>query len=137
LKDDPKTIPSGFTLLEVLLSLVMLSIVLIAVYRLHSQTIRMNEESRFLAMAPALAEMKLAEVEMAADFRPDREDGDFGETAPGYRWRVFIHKREFPEIGVKTEGLKRVDIQVSHPASGKRYRLRRYLFEGAGRRVDP
>ena len=51
----------GFTLLEVMVSVAIMSIVLVSVYRLHSQSLTMNTEARFYTQAPMLAQSKLAE----------------------------------------------------------------------------
>ncbi|MCU0593194.1 MAG: prepilin-type N-terminal cleavage/methylation domain-containing protein, partial [Desulfobacterales bacterium] len=47
--------PQGFTLLEVMVALGIMAIVLVSVYRLHSQTLAMSVESRFYTQAPLLA----------------------------------------------------------------------------------
>ena len=43
---------SGFTLLEVMIALAVMSIVLVSVYRMHSQSLTMNTAARFYTLAP-------------------------------------------------------------------------------------
>jgi len=51
----------GFTLLEVMVALAVMSIVLVSVYRMHSQSLTMNTAARFYTLAPMLAQGKMAE----------------------------------------------------------------------------
>ena len=55
---------AGFTLLEVLVCLSIISIVLVGIYRMHSQTLLMNRSTQFYTTAPLLAQRRLAEIEL-------------------------------------------------------------------------
>ena len=55
---------AGFTLLEIMVCLSIISIVLIAIYRMHSQTLLMNQSTQFYTTAPLLAQRRLTEVEL-------------------------------------------------------------------------
>ncbi len=79
---------AGFTLLEVMVALSVVAISLLAVYRMHSQTLFMDARGRFDTIATMLARQKLADLETMdlADFAGD--SGDFGDDHPGYRWRI-------------------------------------------------
>jgi general secretion pathway protein I len=106
----------GFTLLEVMVALAVMSIVLVSVYRMHSQSLTMNTAVRFYTQAPMLAQSKMAEIEaLSAGVFPE-DSGDFGE--------------QFPEIlGEVAEDLKRVDITVSLNENQFVYTLRSYRFQ--------
>ena len=52
---------SGFTLLEILVAISIISIALIAVYRLYTQTLSMHQFQIFNTQAPMLAQKKMAE----------------------------------------------------------------------------
>ena len=54
----------GFTLLEVMVALAVMAIVLVSVYRMHSQSLTMNTAARFYTLAPMLAQGKMAEQEV-------------------------------------------------------------------------
>jgi type II secretion system protein I len=93
---------SGFTLLEVLVAVAIIAIVLASALRLQGQTITMNETSRFYAVAPFLAQKKMAEVR----FEPQRfmggESGVFDNFSPAFMWRVTLEPLEImsPEEAV-------------------------------------
>jgi prepilin-type N-terminal cleavage/methylation domain-containing protein len=81
---------SGFTLLEVMVALCILAIVLLSVYRLHSQTISMSIESRFYTQAPLLARSALTRWEEARKPELISDQGDFGKEFPGYHWKIRV-----------------------------------------------
>lgn len=79
---------AGFTLMEVMVALSVVAIALLAIYRMHSQTLFMNERGRFDTIATLLAREKLADIDSGnlADLTSD--SGDFGSDHPGYTWRI-------------------------------------------------
>jgi len=84
----PSSASAGFTLMEVMVALSVVAIALLAIYRMHTQTLFMDERGRFDTVAVMLARQKLAEMETvdAADMIGD--SGDFGSDHPGYTWRI-------------------------------------------------
>ena len=70
------------------MALCILAIVLLSVYRLHSQTISMSIESRFYTQAPLLARGALARWEEARKPEMMSDQGDFGKEFPGYQWKI-------------------------------------------------
>ncbi len=99
----------GFTLLEVMVAISIIAIVLVAVYKLHLQTISMSSAARFYATAPLLAQGRLSALE--ADALSD--SGDFGEHFPGYTWELAIEDIESEVLGEAAEDLKRIEVTVS------------------------
>ena len=81
-------ISSGFTLLEVMVALAVMSIVLVSVYRMHSQSLTMNTAARFYTQAPILAQGKMAEIKALSSSVFPTDSGDFGEQFPGYSWKA-------------------------------------------------
>jgi general secretion pathway protein I len=79
---------AGFTLMEVMVALSVVAIALLAIYRMHTQTLFMDERGRFDSVAVMLARQKLAEIETvdAADLVGD--SGDFGSDHPEYSWKI-------------------------------------------------
>lgn len=104
---------SGFTLLEVMVAVSIMAIVLVAVYRLHSQTIAMNIAAKFYTSAPLLAQGKLAEFAIKSEDKLNSDSGDFGENFPGYYWSVAVEDVESEVLGESAKGLKRLDVTVT------------------------
>jgi general secretion pathway protein I len=120
----------GFTLLEVMIALGILAIVLLSVYRLHSQTIALSIESRFATQAPLLARSALARWEDPNRVQPASDQGDFGQEFPGYRWEInateVISRSLGPEI---SRDLKRIEVRVTLNQGEYVYGFRTYRFK--------
>ena len=120
---------SGFTLLEVMIALAVMSIVLVSVYRMHSQSLSMNTAARFYTLAPLLAQNKMAELEaLSPDGFPD-DSGDFGEQYPGYSWQTSITDVSSEVLGEVANDLKRIDLSVSYNNNQFSHSLRTYRFQ--------
>ena len=120
---------SGFTLLEVMVALAVMSIVLVSVYRMHSQSLTMNTAARFYTVAPLLAQNKMAELEALSTSGFPEDSGDFGEQFPGYSWKASIADVNSEILGQAAEDLKRIDVTVSYNNDQFSYNLRTYRFE--------
>ena len=119
----------GFTLLEVMVALAVMAIVLVSVYRMHSQSLTMNTAARFYTQAPILAQGKMAELEALSSGAFPENSGDFGEQFPGYSWKTSVADINFEILGEVAEDLKRVDITVSLNENQFVYNLRTYRFQ--------
>ena len=120
---------SGFTLLEVMIALAVMAIVLVSVYRMHSQSLTMNTEARFYTLAPLLAQNKMAELEMlSADGFPE-DSGDFGEQHPGYSWRTSLVDVSSEVLGEVASDLKQIDLTISFNDGQFSHSLRTYRFQ--------
>jgi len=116
----------GFTLLEILVAMSIISIALIAVFRLYAQTISMNHQLAFNTQAPFLAQQKINQLMMMPAEEMGDESGDFGDDFPGYSWAVTIEELALDTL--ESQILKQIDIQVSMPDSGQTYNLRSFRF---------
>ena len=116
----------AFTLLEVMISLSIISIVLISIYRMHSQTIAMNEMSRFNATAPFLAQRKMVEIQTSPGDASLSDSGTFEDSAPGYRWQTAISEIESTKWSKAARHLKKIDVTVSRNENEYSYRLTTY-----------
>lgn len=121
--------PSGFTLLEVMVALAVMSIVLVSVYRMHSQSLTMNTGARFYTLAPLLAQKKLAELESLSESVFPDDSGDFGEQYPGYSWRATVADVSSEVLGEVADDLKQIDLTVSLNGNQFSYDLRTYRFQ--------
>lgn len=119
----------GFTLLEVMVALAVMSIVLVSVYRMHSQSLAMNTAARFYTQAPMLAQSKMVEIEVLSSSVFPEDSGDFGEQFPGYGWQASITDVTSEILGEVAEDLKRIDITVSLNENQFVYTLRAYRFQ--------
>ena len=96
---------SGFTLLEVLVTVAILAIAMVAILKANVQNLDALTRAREMTMASVLAANKLAEVEAAGAGNWSEFQGDFGEDHPGYTWAVETASTEL-------EGLIRVSVTV-------------------------
>ena len=124
---DHKT-ASGFTLLEVMIAMAIMAIVLVSVYRMHSQTLTMNMAARFYTQAPMLAQSKLAQMESASSGEITGDSGDFGEMFPGYTWSISTDEVSSEALGEIATDLKRIDMKVSFNDDEYIYDVRTYRF---------
>ena len=124
-----KRLPSGFTLLEVMVAMAVLAIVLVSVYRMHSQTLTMNTAARFYTQAPLLAQKKMAEVTTTSSGIFASDSGDFGENFPGYSWQVSAADASSELLGEVADDFKRIEVSVAYLNNQFSYRLTTYRFQ--------
>lgn len=117
---------AGFTLLEILVAMSVITIALVAVFRLYTQTISMNHLLSFNTKAPFLAQKKMAEQTSMPGKEIGDDTGDFGEEFQGYTWAVSVED-VIPGV-LETEDWKRIDVRVSMNVDAYTYLLRRYHF---------
>lgn len=78
----------GFTLMEVMVAVAVVAIALMAIYRMHTQTLFMDSRSRFDTAAAMLARQKLADID-AVDLKDlVDESGDFSGGFPDFTWQI-------------------------------------------------
>ncbi len=128
LKSKTNISNAGFTLLEVMVALAIMAIVLVAVYKMQSQTIRMTIAEKFYTRAPFLAQSKIARI--MADSQDDSEgdSGDFGTDFPGYTWVSAIEDTSSEELETESENLKKIDVAIFFNAGEFKYALRSYYY---------
>ncbi len=120
------SIQTGFTLLEVLIAMAIMAIVLISVYRLHSQTLSMTTANRFYTQAPLLAQSKMAQLEATSSESISGGSGDFGDNFPGYGWSVFTEAVSIEALGEAATDLNRIDVTVTLNENEYEYTIRSY-----------
>ena len=103
---------AGFTFLEVMIAFSIMALVLVGVFQLQTQNIALGERSRFNATAPMLAQQKAAEILSDPENNLMSGQGDFGENAPGYRWRVEVSDIETDYFGELGKRIKKIDIDI-------------------------
>lgn len=115
----------GFTLLEMMVSIFILALVLVSVFKIQSGSIRLSVAGKFYSTASSLARQKMADMEQKlreASTLSNEFSGDFGDDFPGYRWQCVITNftlsgSKIPEeiIAKKDlQKLKKIDIEISY-----------------------
>ena len=91
-----KTLPKGFTLLEVLVSLAILSATLILAYRVTAGAIAAGERAEAWTTATLLGEEKLRE---ATDTFPEIQEtnGVFPDPYDGFTWTLAVRQALHPD----------------------------------------
>ena len=117
---------AAFTLLETLVAVTIIAIVLLAVYRLQSQTLVMNLSSRFYTNAPLLAQKKLSELELGQSLDLVDPAGGFGDGFPGYSWEAAVDSVDSVLLGETAARLKRIDLKVLYNQGELEYTVRTY-----------
>ncbi len=117
---------SGFTLLEVLIAMAIMAIVLVSVFRMHSQTLSMTIANRFYTQAPMLAQSRMAQLEATSSEVVSGDSGDFGDKFPGYSWSVSTEDVSSEALGEVGEDLKRIDVTVTLNQNEYEYSIRAY-----------
>lgn len=116
----------GFTLLEIMVAISIIAIVLIAVFKMHSQTINLNLATRFYSTAPLLAQNKIAELETTSLNDQMAESGNFGDDFPNYSWSVSMDNIESEILGAVSESLKKIEVTISYNNDELIYSFRTY-----------
>ena len=118
----------GFTLLEIMVAISIIAVVLIAVFKMHSQTINLNLATRFYSTAPLLAQNKIAELETTSLNDQMTESGNFGDDFPNYSWSVSMDNIESEILGAVSESLKKIEVTISYNNDELIYSFRTYKF---------
>ena len=119
----------GFTLLEIMVAVSLISIVLVSIYKMQAQTISMNYEARFYATAPLLAQFKMTEQETKSLEDLTSDSGNFGDDFPGYSWSMAVDDVESEALGNTAKDLKKIDVTIFLNNDEFTYSLRTYRFQ--------
>lgn len=84
----------GFTLLEVMIALAILSLVAVAFLRAQGSSVHLVDESIQISLATLLAKEKMAELESARFPEPGKNSGSGGEDFPLFHWEQVISSTE-------------------------------------------
>ena len=89
----------GFTLLEVLVAMAILSTALIILLQAHAGAIRISDTTRKATIAASLARDLMTEFELQGYPSPGNDSGDFEEwypeLYPNYRWEIEVMESIF------------------------------------------
>lgn len=96
----------GFTLLEVLISLGLIAIALLAVFRLQGQNLDLQSEAQFVTVARYLAQERISRIQAAESIEFGRRSGDFEEAFPRFRYE------EEADESSDTEGIFNIKVRI-------------------------
>ena len=105
LKLSPRAAPRGFTLLEIMVALAIISVALVALLALGNRSIATHARLQQLTQATLLAQQKLATAEVDARLgrlEQIRQEGVFPEPYAAYRWRLEFADTPLPSIRTVT-----------------------------------
>ena len=98
----------GFTLLEIMISLGLIAVALLAVSKLQTSNLDQQIEAGFMTNAALLAENRLVLIESRDAMTAEESSGDFGDSFPQYTYEEDI--QEVPD----SEGLFKVSVKIIH-----------------------
>jgi type II secretion system protein I len=105
--------PMGFTFMEVIVALTIVSIALVGLIRLHLISIRMVEAAEMTSQAVLLAEEKIAETLALGYPQKGTESGTAERNTLNMRWRTEVtdlQSHRLTNAGIK--GLRKISIDV-------------------------
>lgn len=116
----------GFTLLEVMISVAIIALVFVSLFRMQSGTISLAQTGQFNTIAPILAAQLIARIE--ADVQNwSQSDGDFGESHPGFTWTCDISDLSLDALDFireeSADSLKQIHIMINGPAEQSSYEV--------------
>jgi general secretion pathway protein I len=126
----------GFTLLEIMVSIAVLAIVMVTLFRLQSGTIRLAGHGKFIRTAPLLAQGQLTALETAlAHGDPGELSGDFPDQFKGYEWSAALEDADFENQEILSQkqfkNFKKITLEINDPDKNRSYRVTtwRYFLE--------
>jgi len=104
---------TGFTLVEVIIALVVVSISLLGLIRLHLISISMAEVAEVTSQAVLLAEEKIAETLASGYPEEGVKSGEIEKDAQILHWRTEVADLQSSKLtDVKITGLRRICVEV-------------------------
>ena len=123
----------GFTLLEVMISVSIIALIFVSLFRMQSGTIGLASAGKFNSIAPILARRLLVEIEQDVANWSEVE-GDFGETFPGMGWSCEISDSSLDELEFirkeSIDSLKKIDIKIIDPSGQRTYNITTWRVAG-------
>jgi general secretion pathway protein I len=122
---------AGFTLMEVMVALSVVAIALMAIYRMHTQTLFMDARGRFDTVATLLMGQKLADIDALEPEDLSDDSGDFGDATPGYAWQIQTESISSDQLKEDGPTLKRITVTISRDGEASVFKLDTYrlLYE--------
>ncbi|RJP25173.1 MAG: prepilin-type N-terminal cleavage/methylation domain-containing protein [Candidatus Abyssobacteria bacterium SURF_5] len=97
---------SGFTLLEVMVSVAIIAAVLVTLLGTHLMSLNLAHKNQEQTLEATLARQKMEEAFTTPYDSLNNDSGDFGPEYPELNWEIFVEE-------TKVENLKNLKITVS------------------------
>lgn len=86
----------GFTLLEIVISLGLIAVALVVVFRLQAQNLDLQSEAQFMTVAKALLQDRMSQIASRETLSEGTSTGTMGEDFPDFTYREEIS--EVPDL---------------------------------------
>ncbi len=103
----------GFTLLEMIVSLLILGIALTTIFRLQSMSIMMANNVQFETTAPLLAQKIMTQYMIKEMDDLASDSGDFGDEFPQYSWKATVEEMESEYLDFTADRLREIQVSVT------------------------
>ena len=109
--------------MEIVISLGLIAVTLLAVFRLQAQNLDLQSEARFITIATHLAQDRISRIQADPGLEAGNQSGDFGEKFPHFTYRQEISEAE------EMENVFRVEVVISRGEEGlmKEFPVETYL----------
>lgn len=100
-----KSPAAGFTLLEIMIALAIVSIAMVSLLSLANRSIGFHDRLQRITAATLLAQQKMAETEVNAEhgtLTTTESQGVFNRPFQGYRWRINFTSTPLPSVRMVT-----------------------------------
>jgi general secretion pathway protein I len=95
----------GFTLLEVMVALAVLSVALVVLFSQQATSISRGNEARIVTKATLLAQERMAGLLAEGRLSMGTEEGEVKDSIPSFKWRELVEEGSI-------EGMKRLTVVV-------------------------
>lgn len=120
---NPKRRNAGFSLIEVIVAIVILSIALVGLAHGITTALSSSKESESQTAAAMYAAGLIETLRAEGDIADGETEGDCGAELPLYRWTESV-------TGAGIDGLHEVDVSIQSARTGQAiYELKTLLFE--------
>lgn len=106
----------GFSLLELVVAIAVLTVGMLGVLRAVSQGINASRAAADRTLGVELSEQKLTELVVNPELEPGVESGDFGELHPRFVWESTVEETELT-------GLYRVRVTVTWTSGAQEHSI--------------
>ncbi|MCP3871745.1 MAG: prepilin-type N-terminal cleavage/methylation domain-containing protein [Desulfobacteraceae bacterium] len=121
----------GFTFLEVMISVSIIALVFVSLFRMQSGTIRLATAGKFNTIAPILAKQLLVTVEQDIENWSETK-GEFSEHYSGMEWTCEVSDVFFENLDFISEDnqkrFKKIDIHIVQPSESNSYEISAWRF---------